>query len=142
MAKVLETHSERIQALEQVKTIALVGASANPDRPSYQVMAFLIDQGYELFPVNPGLGGGKILGREVYAQLSDIPVQFDMVDVFRNSAAVDQVINDIEKLDFSPKLLWMQLGVINERSASRAIQLGINVVMDHCPMIELNEGGH
>jgi len=142
MAKVLETYSERIQALEQVKTIAMVGASANPDRPSYEVMAFLINQGYELFPVNPGLDGKKILGREVYSRLADIPEKFDMVDVFRNSAAIEQVIKDIEQIGFIPNLFWMQLGVINEHCASRAVELGMNVVMDHCPMIDLSNGGH
>lgn len=121
--------------LTSVKSIALVGASKKPERPSYRVMEFLISRGYELYPVNPGLAGTKLLGREVFARLSDIPLQIDMVDIFRRSDAVGPIVD--QAIDAGAKVIWMQLGVINQPAADKAGQAGLKVIMDHCPAIEI-----
>lgn len=117
------------------KSIALVGASKNPERPSHRVMKFLISQGYDLYPVNPGLAGQTLLGREVFARLSDIPAPIDMVDIFRAPEAVGPIVE--EAITIGAKTVWMQLGVINDAAAEQAEKAGLNVVMDHCPAIEI-----
>jgi len=121
--------------LTSVKSIALVGASKKPERPSYRVMKFLISRGYELYPVNPGLAGTELLGRKVYARLSDIPAKIDMVDIFRKSDAVGPVVD--EAVAQGAGVIWMQLGVINQTAADKAQDAGLKVVMDHCPAIEI-----
>jgi len=125
------------EILRTTRTIALVGASANPARPSHGVMRTLIRWGYELHPVNPGLAGKELLGRMVYASLAEVPVPIDMVDVFRNSEAAGAVVDEALRLDPLPKAIWMQLGVRNDAAAARAEAAGIRVVMDRCPAIEL-----
>ena len=122
--------------LSSVRTIAVVGASANPARPSFGVSRFLIGQGYEVYPVNPGHAGGEILGRPVYASLADIPVEIDMVDVFRASDAVSGVVDEALALSPLPRVVWMQLGVRNDAAAARAEAVGVQVVMNRCPVIE------
>ncbi|MBT1154044.1 CoA-binding protein [Aminobacter anthyllidis] len=122
--------------LNSVRTIAVVGASANDVRPSYFVTKYLIDKGYEVFPVNPGHAGKEILGRMTYSSLADIPQPIDMVDVFRASAAVPGIVGDVLKLDPLPKVIWMQLTVRNDEAAARAEAAGIKVVMNRCPKIE------
>lgn len=139
MATHLKQSSDILNALEMVKTIALLGASSNPERPSNDVMAFLLSKGYHVIPINPGQAGNKILGQEVYASLADIPEHIDMVDVFRNVEAVPGIIDDVLALKDKPALLWLQLDIIDEQSAKRAIAAGINVVMDRCPAIELGK---
>src|SRR5690606_5271734 len=94
--------------LRDVKTIAVVGASANDVRPSFFVTKYLIDKGYEVFPINPGHAGKEILGRMTYAKLSEVPVPIDMVDVFRASAAVPDIVDEVLALDPLPKVIWMQ----------------------------------
>ncbi|HEC01706.1 MAG TPA: CoA-binding protein [Sphingomonadales bacterium] len=121
--------------LTSVKSIALVGASKKPERPSYRVMKFLIDQGYDLYPVNPSLAGSELLGRKVYASLSDIPVPIDMVDIFRASDKVGPVVE--EAIEKKAKVVWMQLEVINRDAAETAKRAGLKVVMDRCPAIEI-----
>jgi len=121
--------------LTSVKSIALVGASKKPERPSYRVMKFLIDQGYDLYPVNPGLAGSELLGRQVYASLSDIPVPIDMVDIFRASDKVGPVVK--EAIEKNANVVWMQLGVMNKDAAETAKHAGLKVVMDRCPAIEI-----
>lgn len=121
-----------MQLLKQIKTIALVGASNNPSRPSYGVMRFLLEKGFHVTPVSPV--EGEVLGQKVYAKLADIPHTIDMVDIFRNSDAALEVVK--EALALKPKLIWMQLGVVNEEAKALAEQKGITVVMNKCPKIE------
>jgi predicted CoA-binding protein len=122
------------QILTNTKRIALIGASNRPDRPSYGVMRFLIEQGFEVTPVNPGLAGQQILGQTVVAAL-DEAVPLDMVDLFRNA---DQVAAPVaEAIRLGAKTVWMQLGVVNEAAAAAARNAGIAVVMDRCPAIEM-----
>ena len=122
--------------LNSVKTIAMVGASANDVRPSYFVLKYLLGKGFSVFPVNPGQAGKEILGRMTYARLADVPDTIDMVDVFRGSAAVPGVVDEVLRLDPLPKVIWMQLGVRNDEAAARAEAAGIKVVMNRCPKIE------
>ncbi|HLF20862.1 MAG TPA: CoA-binding protein [Aestuariivirga sp.] len=122
--------------LQSVKIIALVGASSNPVRPSNLVMRYLLDKGYEVIPVNPGLAGQELLGRKVYATLKDIPKPVDMVDIFRNSAAAGTVTDEALALDPLPRVVWMQLGVRNDDAAARAEARGLKVVMNRCPKME------
>ena len=124
------------EILNTVRTIAVVGASANDVRPSYFVTKYLIDKGYEVFPVNPGHAGREILGRMTYAGLADIPVAIDMVDVFRAASAVPAIVDEVLNLDPLPKVVWMQLTVRNDEAAARAEAAGIKVVMNRCPKIE------
>jgi len=122
--------------LREVKTIALVGASGNDVRPSYFVLKYLLDKGYDVTPVNPGLGGQEVVGRKVYADLKDIPHALDMVDIFRNAEAAAQIVDDALRLTPLPKVIWMQLGVRNDAAAARAEAAGIKVVMNRCPKME------
>ncbi|MBL4802257.1 MAG: CoA-binding protein [Emcibacter sp.] len=125
--------------LTSTKSIALVGASKKPERPSHRVMKFLMEQGYDVYPVNPGLAGTELLGREVYAALSDIPVPIDMVDIFRNSDAVGPIVD--EAIEKGVTTIWTQLNVINHAAADKAKQAGLKVVMDRCPAIEIPKLG-
>ncbi|TCD14418.1 CoA-binding protein [Oricola cellulosilytica] len=122
--------------LNSVRTIAVVGASANVARPSYFVAKYLIAKGYTVHPVNPGQAGNEILGRPVYASLADLPEPVDMVDVFRGSDAVPGVTDAILAMEPLPKVVWMQLTVRHDESAARLEERGITVVMNRCPKIE------
>lgn len=122
--------------LQSVKTIAVVGASANDVRPSFFVMKYMLDKGYRVIPVNPGQAGKPILGQMTYARLSDIPVAIDMVDIFRASDAVPGIIDEALALDPLPKVVWMQLTVRHDEAAARAEAAGLKVVMNRCPKIE------
>ncbi|MGV8840027.1 MAG: CoA-binding protein [Bauldia sp.] len=122
--------------LGSVKTIAVVGASPNPLRPSHGVTEFLVAAGYTVFPVNPGHGGGVIAGRRVYERLADIPEPIDMIDVFRRSEALPVLVDEVLALDPRPKAFWTQLGVVNPEATDRAAAAGIAVVIDRCPAIE------
>jgi predicted CoA-binding protein len=134
-----ESPASITDVLKSVKTIALVGASANPMRDSNSVMRFLQTKGYRVIPVNPGLAGQTLHGEKVYGTLSEIPDAIDMVDVFRNSDAAGAVADDAVKI--GAKIIWMQLGVINEPAAERARNAGLKVIMNHCPKIEIARRG-
>lgn len=122
--------------LRSTKTIALVGASNKEVRPSYFVMKYMLDKGYTVIPINPGLAGNEILGQTVYASLSDVPVPIDMVDIFRNSQAAGPITDEALLLEPLPKVIWMQLSVRNEEAAERAEAAGLKMVMDRCPKME------
>ena len=124
------------ELLAGVRTIALVGASNRPERPSHDVMRFMQQRGYRVVPVNPGLAGQMLLGETVRATLADVPEAIDMVDVFRASDQVGPVAD--AAIAVGARVLWMQLGVVNEDAAARARAAGLVVVMDRCPKIELS----
>jgi predicted CoA-binding protein len=124
------------------RTIALVGASPNPARPSYGVMRFLLSRGYRVIPVNPGQAGKEIHGQTVFARLADIPEPVDMVDVFRASEAVPGVVDEALALATRPKVIWTQLGVRDDAAAAKAEAAGLKVVMDRCPAIDLPRLSH
>jgi predicted CoA-binding protein len=124
--------------LRSVKTIALVGASPNEVRPSYFAMKYLLDKGFKLVPVNPGQAGKEILGQKVYANIAALPAPVDMIDIFRASEHVgpimDEAIANKDRLGL--KVVWMQLGIINEEAAKRGEAAGLTVIMNRCPKIE------
>lgn len=122
--------------LSSVKTIAMVGASANEVRPSFFVMKYLLAKGYQVIPVNPGQAGKNILEQLTYARLADIPDPIDMVDVFRASDAVAAIVDEVLALKPLPKVIWTQLTVRNDEAARKAEAAGIQVVMNRCPKIE------
>ena len=122
--------------LQSVKTIALVGASQSPARPSWIVTKYLLERGFDVIPVNPGLAGQELLGKRVYGSLKEIPHPIDMVEIFRNAQAAGPITDEALALDPLPKVIWMQLSVRNEEAAARAEAKGIKVVMDRCPKIE------
>lgn len=122
--------------LDEVRAIAVVGASANEVRPSFFVMKYLIAKGYTVFPVNPGHAGKEILGRMTYASLADVPGPIDMVDIFRTPDAVPAIVDEALALDPKPKVIWMQLTVRHDEAAAKAEAAGVRVVMNRCPKIE------
>lgn len=122
--------------LNEVKTIAMVGASANTVRPSYFVLKYMLSKGYDVWPINPGQAGKTILDQPVYSNLESLPHTPDMVDIFRNSAAAEKIVDDIIASKMRPKVIWMQLTVRNDSAAQRAELEGIKVVMNRCPKIE------
>jgi predicted CoA-binding protein len=131
------TTEELKSLLKTIRTIALVGAIDDTSRPSYSVMRFLQECGYRVIPVNPKLAGQNLLGEQVYAGLKEIPIPIDMVDIFRNSDAAGPIAD--EAISIGAKVVWMQLGVVNESAAERASRAGLTVVMNRCPHIELTK---
>lgn len=131
----MTSDAEIQRILSETRTIALVGASPKPERDSHEVMAFLKTHGYRVIPVNPVCAGETILGERVRASLAEIDEPIDMVDVFRNSDAAGPVTD--EAIAAKARVVWMQLGVINEPAAARARAAGLAVVMDRCPKIEI-----
>ena len=121
--------------LDEVKTIAVVGASANHDRDSYKVMTTLIHHGYQIFPINPHEEGNIILDQLCYADLGSVSGNIDMVDVFRANDAVIGVTK--EAIEIGAKVLWTQLGIINQEASELAAKAGLKVIMNRCPKIEL-----
>ena len=123
------------EILNKVKTIAVVGASANQDRDSYKVMQVLMQHGYEVFPINPNETGNVILGQPCYADLTSVSRKIDMVDVFRAADAVMGVTK--EAIEIGATVLWTQLDIVHKEAAELAEQASLKVVMDRCPKIEL-----
>jgi uncharacterized protein len=124
--------------LQEAKSFAMVGASANARRPSYFVLKYLLAKGYRVFPINPGQAGGEILGQKVFARLTNLEEPVDVVDIFRNSEAALGIVRDAialkDKLDI--KVIWMQLGIRNDEAAALAETRGLKVAMNRCPKIE------
>jgi OAH/OAS sulfhydrylase len=125
--------------LERVRTIAMVGASSNWNRPSYFVMKYLRGKGYRVIPVNPGIAGQELLGERVYASLRDIPEPVDMVDVFRPAAETPAIVEDA--IAIGAPVVWMQLGIRNDEAAAMAEAAGIEIIMNRCPKIEFGRLG-
>ena len=131
----LESNQEIADLLKGAKTIAMVGASDRPDRASFGVMRFLQSKGYRVIPVNPQLAGQTLHGEPVLATLAEIEGPIDIVDIFRNSAAAGQVIDDA--IAAGAKAIWTQLGVYNDEGVTRAEAAGLKAVVDRCPKIEI-----
>ena len=121
--------------LANARTIAVVGASDRPDRPSYRIMKFLQDRGYRVLPVNPQITGEHVLGEFVWRELAQIGVPIDIVDIFRRPEAAAEAVD--QAILIGAKAVWMQIGVINEDAAAKAEAAGLEVVMDRCPHIEI-----
>ena len=121
--------------LENARTIALIGASDRPNRPSCGVMAELQAHGYRVIPVNPQITGEHVHGEFVFRDLDQLGDAIDIVDIFRNSAAAGVAVD--QAIAAAAKAVWMQLGVINEEAAARAEAAGLQVVMDRCPAIDI-----
>lgn len=120
--------------LDSVKTIAMVGASENWNRPSFFVMKYLQGKGFRIIPVNPAAKAPEILGEKVYKSLAEIPDKIDMVDIFRRAEEAAAIVDDAIKI--GAKVVWMQIGVVNPEVAAKAEAAGLKVVMNRCPKIE------
>lgn len=131
----LESDEAIAQLLEQVKRIALVGASAKPERPSHRVMQFLLDEGYEVLPINPGLAGQRLLGQPVYTSLVDLPISVDMADIFRDAASLPEVTQDVVAAGIPA--MWTQLGVVHGEAERIGLDADLKMVVDRCPAIEI-----
>jgi len=131
----LESDEAIAQLLAQVKRIALVGASAKPERPSHRVMQFLLDEGYEVVPINPGLAGQQLLGQTVHASLADLPTSVDMADIFRDAASLPEVTQEV--VDAGIPAIWTQLGVVHTEAERTGLDAGLQMVIDRCPAIEI-----
>jgi len=131
----ITSDAEIADLLQSTRTIALVGASDRPDRPSYEVMHFLQQHGYRVIPVNPQITGEHVHGEYVWRELAQIGEPIDLVDIFRRPQAAGEAVD--EAIAAGAKAVWMQLGVVNEEAAARAEAAGLKVVMDRCPKIEI-----
>jgi len=131
----LTTDEDIAALLANARTIAMVGASDRPSRPSYGVMKFLQDWGYRVIPVNPQITGEHVHGEFVWRELAQIGVPIDIVDIFRRPEAAGEAVD--QAIFVGAKAAWMQIGVINEDAAARAEAAGLKVVMDRCPKIEI-----
>ena len=131
----LESDEAIAQLLLQAKRIALVGASAKPDRPSHRVLQFLLDEGYEVLPINPGLAGQQLLGQTVYASLAAMPTSVDMADIFRDAASLPEATQDVVAAGIPA--IWTQLGVVHTEAERTGLDAGLQMVIDRCPAIEI-----
>lgn len=131
----LQTDVEIAALLRDTRTIALKIASPKPQRYSNKVLKFLVEHGYEVYPINPGHAGEEIAGRRVYADLNEVPVAIDLVDIFRRSEDVAPIVR--KAIELGVRAIWMQLGIINEQVAAEAEAAGLKVVMDRCPAIDI-----
>lgn len=130
----MEKDAEIIEILKSTKRIAMVGASNRPERPSYGVMQYLLAQGFEVIPVNPGQAGSQIHGQTVYASLRDIPFPVDLVDVFREASATPGVVDDA--IAIKAKAVWLQLGISNIEAANKAKSAGLRYIENACIKID------
>ncbi|HET7577313.1 MAG TPA: CoA-binding protein [Sphingomicrobium sp.] len=135
----LTSDEDIAELLTNARTIAVVGASDRPSRPSYSVMKFLQDHGYRVLPVNPQITGEHVLGEFVWRELAQIGVPIDIVDIFRRPDAAAEAVQ--QAIFVGAKAVWMQIGVINEEAAAKAESAGLQVVMDRCPKIEIGRLG-
>ena len=124
------------EILTDVKTIAVIGASANTVRPSYFVVKYLLSKGYQVFPINPGQAGKEIAGAKAYASLADLPVPVDMIDIFRRADALPGIVHEIVQMPELPKVVWLQLAIRDDAIAQVLEMADIKVVQDRCPKIE------
>ena len=131
----LTKDAEIAELLQSTRTIALIGASDRPDRPSWGVMKFLVDHGYRVLPINPQITGEHVHGEYVWRELSQIGEPIDMVDIFRRSQAAGEAVD--EAIAIGAKSVWLQIGVVNHEAAARAEAAGLKVVMDRCPKIDI-----
>ncbi len=132
-----EPSAEEIQAImDNVGTIAIVGASDDPSRPSHAVMRFLIEEDFRVFPVNPRLKGARLFGEKVFGSLAEIKEPIDMVEIFRKSDEVEGIVH--EAIAVGTKVIWLPLGIMNEKAAEKALAAGLKVVMNRCPKLELS----
>lgn len=132
MTSILTQDSQIKALLEQTKTIAVVGLSPDPTKPSYEVSSYLQSKGYKIVPVRPDTE--EVLGEKAYASLSEIPFPIDIVDIFRRVEFIPEVVDEAIKI--GAKAVWMQLGLKHEQAAQKAISNGMDVVMDRCLLIE------
>ncbi|HEX8214469.1 MAG TPA: CoA-binding protein [Allosphingosinicella sp.] len=131
----LTSDQDLYDLLAETRTIAMIGASDRPDRPSYGVMRFLQNHGYRVLPVNPQITGEHVHGEYVWRELSQIGEPIDMVDIFRRPQAAGEAVD--EAIAAGAKSVWLQIGVINQEAAARAEEAGLKVVMDRCPKIDI-----
>lgn len=131
----LQSDADLATLLRETKTIALKIASPKPHRYSNKVLKFLVEYGYDVYPINPGHAGEKIAGRAVYADLNQVPVAIDLVDIFRRSEDVAPIVS--KAIEIGARAIWMQLGIINDAAAAEAETAGLKVVMDRCPAIDI-----
>ena len=131
----LESDQDIATLLNSVQRIAVLGVSANIDRPSHRVFRFLLTAGYDVIPVNPLLTGQELLGRPVFESLTQLPGTVDMVDVFRDSRFLPDITKDVISLQI--RALWTQLGVTHADAETAAVTAGLNLVVDRCPAIEI-----
>ncbi len=131
------TDADITRILKDTKVIALVGASAKPERPSHRVGNFLVSKGYKVIPVNPGQAGKTLFGETCVASLSEITEPVDMVDIFRRAEELGAVVDEALHALTGLKYVWMQLDLVNEKAAALARAQGAEVVMDRCPAIEI-----
>lgn len=129
---IITQDSDLKRIFETVRTIAVVGCSPKPERPGHYVARYLQELGYRIIPVNPGQT--EILGEKCYPSLRDIPEPVDMVDCFRRAEDIPPIVEDA--IAIGAKVVWMQLGIVNNEAAARASSAGIEVVMDRCPKID------
>ncbi len=125
-----------LDILKSIKTIAVIGASPKDHRPSFRVLQYLLANGYDAFPINPGHAGREIAGAMTYGSLEQIDRPVDMVDIFKNSEAAYSVVEQSLSLSPLPKVIWMQLEIINNKAAKLAEDHGVKVIMNRCPKIE------
>jgi predicted CoA-binding protein len=125
-----------LEVLKSVKTMAIIGASANTIRPSYFVAKYMAAKGYKLFPINPGHAGKEIADAMTYKSLAELPAPVDMVDIFRNIKALPGIVSEIMQMPELPKVVWLQLGIRDDSIASALEMAGITVIQNRCPKIE------